>query len=187
MLPHNTAKRRVLVVCIMAALSSVFACSSEKNVTAPVPSAPSPSASTPPAGSGPPIEIREDAFVYGFLAPVTIRSARLEGRTLRLEVSYAGGCSTHTFAVIGGTRFLSSYPAQYPVVLRHDDAGDPCDSTVLDELSFDVTPAVELFHACNGADGPFYLDIITPPDRTIRAQVLIGTNPLVSLRAPTTK
>jgi hypothetical protein len=175
---HAHTCRSILVVFIIAVLFSPLACSSEKKVTAPAPPAPSPVASDPDPGNGPPIEIREDAFAYGFLAPVTIRSARLEGRTLRLEVSYAGGCSTHTFAVIGGTHYLSSYPAQYPVVLRHDDGGDQCDSTIVDDLSFDVTPVVEMFRACLGADEPFYFRIITPPDRTANTLVLYGTNPL---------
>jgi hypothetical protein len=181
MAPVSHAKRRILVVCILAALCSALACSSEKNVTAPIPPAP------PTTGSGPPIEIRQDAFAYGFLAAVTIRSARLEGRTLRLSVSYAGGCSTHAFAAIGATGFLASYPAQLTVFLRHDAGGDSCDATILDDLSFDVTPAIELFRACNGADGPFYLRIITPPDRAASTLVLYGTNPLTSLRAPATK
>ncbi len=188
---HVPAKRRILVVCILAVLSSALACSSEKNVTAPIPPAPPstlpPTASDPPTASGPPIEIRENAFAYGFLAPVTIRRARLEGRTLRLEVSYVGGCSTHTFAAVCDTRYLASYPPQYGVFLRHDDAGDSCKTIILDDLSFDVTPVAELHRACTGTDGPLYLRIMSPPDRTAYTLVLIGTNPLVSLRAPATK
>jgi len=169
---HVRTKRRLLLTCVMAVLSSVLACSSEKNPTAPpISTVVSPAVSRGP--SGPPIEIREDAFAYGFLAPVTIRSARLDGRTLRLKVSYGGGCETHTFAAIGGTQFLASYPAQLTVILRHDDGGDQCAAEIFRDLSFDVTPAIELYRACFGTDGPLYLRIVSPPDRTTYKRVLI--------------
>lgn len=149
---HARPKRSILVICIVAALASALGCSSEKKLTAPV----------PPTAGAPPIEIREDAGTYGLLAPVALQGARLDGRTLRLKVTYGGGCETHTFAAVGSTHFLASYPAQLTVFLRHDDAGDRCAAFIFGDLSFDVRPAIELYSATFGRSEPFYLRVVTP-------------------------
>lgn len=155
--PLARSKRRILLACILAVLSSVLACSSEKNAMAPV---------LAPVPSGPPIEIRSDADTYGLLSPITLLSApRLEGRTLRIKVGYGGGCTTHTIAAIGSMQFQGSLLPQLTVYIRHDDAGDRCEAYFFPTLSFDVTPAIELHRATYGVDGPFYLRIVTPDSK----------------------
>ena len=138
----------MLVICVAAGLSFLAGCGDEDPVS--------------PTTTAPPIEIRADAATYGLLGGVTLYSARLEGRTLRLEVGYGGGCRTHTFAAIGSTRFLESYPAQLAVYLRHDGGNDPCLAIVPETLTFDVTPAIQLHQSVYGARGPFYIQAITP-------------------------
>ena len=154
--------RRVAAFASALALSFAVGCSSDKNPVAPIINAT-------------PIEIRSDAATYGTLGGFTLESAEIAGKILRLRVSYSGGCATHTFAAAAQSRFLSSYPAQLPLYIRHDGGNDPCLAIVHETLTFDVTPAISLH-----GPGPFYLLIMTP-GATEHPKVLVQSSLLFPL------
>lgn len=137
------------------ALALLVGCSSDKSPVAPVISVT-------------PIEIRSDARTYGTAGGFTLESATVSGRTLRLKVAYSGGCRTHTFAAAAPPAFLSSYPAQLALYIRHEGGDDPCLAIVNETLTFDVTPAIDLH-----GPGPFYL-LIVVPGATEHPKVLVG-------------
>lgn len=145
---------RIAVFAPALAMSFAVGCSSDKNPAAPTINAT-------------PIEIRSDARDYGTLGGFTLESATIIGTILRLKVSYSGGCRAHTFAAAAPPAFLSSYPAQLALYIRHDGGSDPCLAIVNETLTFDVTPAIDLH-----GPGPFYLLIITP-GATERPKVLV--------------
>ncbi|HKQ19406.1 MAG TPA: hypothetical protein VJW75_06620 [Candidatus Eisenbacteria bacterium] len=126
------------------ALAFLAGCSSDKNPVA-------------PATNATPIEIRTDAATYGTAGGFTLESATITGKILRLKVSYSGGCRTHTFAAAAPPAFMSSYPAQLALFIRHDGGDDPCLAIVNETLTFDVSPAISLH-----GPGPFYLRIVVP-------------------------
>lgn len=158
-MPLGIDNRRIAALAALLGLAFAVGCGSDRNPIAPA------------TTNATPIEIRADAAAYGTVEPVTIQSVELSGRTLRLQVTYGGGCHTHTFAAAASPHFMESYPPQLAVFLRHDGGNDLCSAAIFRTLSFDVTPAVLLHHATYGA-GPFYLYIVTPGD-TQHPRILI--------------
>ena len=128
-----------------------------------------------PPSNAPPIQIRADAATYGEAGGFKIEGVELAGRTLKLSVSYSGGCRTHTFAAAAPPSFLASDPPQLPVFIRHEADTDPCLAIGFETLTFDVTPAVRLRQQTLGY-GPFYLLLFAPGD-TEHPQVLVPSDP----------
>ena len=75
----------------------------------------------------------------------TINAATLEAGTLTLNVSYSGGCETHTFTLVAEERFLESLPVQLHVSLAHDANGDTCEALLTEDYHFDLTPLKEAY------------------------------------------
>jgi hypothetical protein len=63
----------------------------------------------------------------------------IEGRTLRLTVEYAGGCSEHEFAAWWGGVSAPSDPPIVPIELQHYGKGESCSDVVRDEVAIDLT------------------------------------------------
>ena len=152
------------LLCVALALCLV-GCSKDDD-----PVSPKPPGSLVPAPLPAPIEIRADAATYGGQDPVTLQSAHLEGMTLRLDVSYAGGCKDHSFAAVSPTGVLESLPPQIAVLLRHDGDGDQCEAAIRQDLSFDITPLVEYL-----GPEPFYIRIYTPGSTEATVLLVPGT------------
>jgi hypothetical protein len=70
----------------------------------------------------------------------TLETLAISGDTLRLDVSYGGGCRDHVFQLVISTTFLESEPVQARSVLAHDAQGDLCKALVHATLSADLTP-----------------------------------------------
>ena len=75
----------------------------------------------------------------------TINAATLEGDTLRVNVSYSGGCETHAFTLVAEQRFLESFPVQLRVSIAHNANGDRCDALITGDYHFDLTPLKEAY------------------------------------------
>ena len=69
-----------------------------------------------------------------------INTATIEGDTLRVNVSYTGGCETHEFTLVAEERFLESFPVQLRLSLAHDANSDPCEVSITEDRRFDLTP-----------------------------------------------
>ena len=88
-------------------------------------------ASTPEASSV------TDAYV--------INTATVKGETLRVNVSYSGGCETHEFTLVAEPRFLESFPVQLRVSIAHNANGDTCQDSITEDHVFDLTPIKEVY------------------------------------------
>ena len=75
----------------------------------------------------------------------TINAATLEGDTLRINVSYSGGCETHAFTLVAEQRFLESFPVQLRVSLAHNANSDTCEAWITEDYHFDLTPIKEIY------------------------------------------
>jgi len=73
----------------------------------------------------------------------TLEAVAVDGDTLRLDVSYGGGCRDHVFQLVISTAFLESEPVQARSVLSHDAQGDRCKALLHATLSADLTPLKE--------------------------------------------
>ena len=73
--------------------------------------------------------------VFGFTAETewgtdeyVINAATVEDDTLRVNVSYSGGCETHAFTLVAEPMFLESFPVQLRVSIAHNANGDTCEA-----------------------------------------------------------
>jgi len=66
-------------------------------------------------------------------------SMSVEATTLRVSVSYGGGCEDHTFAACWDGSIAQSDPESLLLTLAHDDHGDLCDAFVTRDLFIDIS------------------------------------------------
>jgi len=76
-------------------------------------------------------EKRDDLF---------IKSATIDGDTLRLDVGAGGGCAEHTFGLCWKEGFAESKPPRVGVIVTHDAHGDTCEAIISQHLDVDLTP-----------------------------------------------
>jgi len=71
---------------------------------------------------------------------------------LELVVSYSGGCEEHFFELCWpDATFMESDPVGARLQLWHSGAPDPCEAWIEEELTLDVTPMADAWHAAYGA------------------------------------
>lgn len=88
-----------------------------------------------------------------------LEGARIEGETLTVDVLYSGGCRKHYFFIFTAGPFLESLPAQANLYIRHYANFDFCRQLVEEELSFDISPIIELYKEYNGKLDPIGLNV----------------------------
>lgn len=71
--------------------------------------------------------------------PFEIKSARIEGNLLLLDISYSGGCAWHKFECIGSEGVMKSLPPQRSIRLIHDNDNDSCEGIVHQSLEIDIS------------------------------------------------
>jgi hypothetical protein len=64
----------------------------------------------------------------------------IDGDTLIADVTYAGGCREHGFALVFSNGFLESEPVQVTGLVSHDSQRDLCRALVGRTLRFDLAP-----------------------------------------------
>ena len=69
-----------------------------------------------------------------------INAATVEDETLRVNVSYTGGCETHAFTLVAEPMFLESFPVQLRVSIAHNANCDTCEASITEDHQFDLTP-----------------------------------------------
>ncbi len=74
-----------------------------------------------------------------------LNSASITGDTLRLNVSYGGGCETHQFTLVTSGVFMESFPVQLAVSIAHNAKGDPCEAFLTEDYDFDLTAIKTLY------------------------------------------
>ena len=74
-----------------------------------------------------------------------LNSAAITDDTLRLNVSYGGGCETHQFTLVTSGVFMESFPVQLAVSIAHNANGDPCEAFLTEDYDFDLTAIKTLY------------------------------------------
>jgi hypothetical protein len=87
--------------------------------------------------------------------PFVVASQAIEGRVLRLQVAYAGGCAEHAFEVWWSGVIAPSDPPIVPLEVQHHGNGDECSDAIEDEVAIDLT---ELDAVAGG--GPVRVQIV---------------------------
>ena len=87
----------------------------------------------------------------------TLGAVEADGRTLRAEVSYGGGCRAHRMDLVAWGGWLESEPVQVNALITHDAGDDPCDAYLTEERVFDLSPLARA-----------WVDAYGPPSGPIR-------------------
>lgn len=82
-----------------------------------------------------------------------VSSVVLDGDSLAVEVSYSGGCADHQFGLCWDAAFLESEPVQVHTFISHESHDDKCQAVPSEQLTFDLVPLRDAWHASYGA-GP---------------------------------
>lgn len=127
-----TMKNYLLIGCVSC--FTLFACMNSKKV---------PSSSTTEADKQtdskeqyPQAEIRDLAKHSD---PFKIISTEIKGNFMEFEVSYAGGCETHEFKLVGSPVLTKSIPPIRNIQLEHDNKGDQCKAIKTQKLKFSIS------------------------------------------------
>ena len=70
--------------------------------------------------------------------PLEIGSAAIEGDTLKVEVTYGGGCEMHVIDMCWDGNFAESFPVQAWIALSHDSNDDSCEALITEMRSIDL-------------------------------------------------
>jgi hypothetical protein len=84
-----------------------------------------------------------------------IEVAKIEKDTLRLSVSYTGGCAEHDFRLVAWDYFSKVSKAEAPqakLLLAHDANGDACKAIIKEALRFDIAPLAAEYHRVYGPE-----------------------------------
>lgn len=71
--------------------------------------------------------------------PFKIISTEIKGNFMEFEVSYAGGCETHEFKLVGSPILTKSLPPIRNIQLEHDNKGDKCKAIKTEKLKFAIS------------------------------------------------
>lgn len=80
-----------------------------------------------------------DFSEYQNSASLTITAVLIEKNTMKISVSYSGGCEKHEFKLVGSKLIQKSLPPKRGVMLFHNNNGDSCRSIVEEDLLFDIS------------------------------------------------
>jgi len=108
----------------------------------------------------PMVIITDENIVKLQMDPFELKNAEIHGDTLKLEVSYSGGCAEHEFKLyMSPAAFMESYPVQaylYPV---HNAHSDLCDALIITHLKFDLRPIAQFYQQLYGRKDEIILHV----------------------------
>ncbi|RKU27171.1 hypothetical protein C6497_12120 [Candidatus Poribacteria bacterium] len=101
---------------------------------------------------------------YG-VDPFRLNSAMIENDTMKVSVSYSGGCKPHEFTLVSSDVFLESDPVQLMVSIAHNANDDTCEAYPTEDYSFDLTPIKTMYQNAYGQDaGTIVIRLKDNPD-----------------------
>ncbi|HSA54651.1 MAG TPA: hypothetical protein VLE53_03055 [Gemmatimonadaceae bacterium] len=89
-----------------------------------------------------------DAHAPGWPSdPLTIGEVSIAGDTIRIGVSFGGGCREHRLQLLAETTWMESNPVQVHARVAHDAGGDACEALIHGTLHFDLAPLRRMYQA----------------------------------------
>ena len=86
----------------------------------------------------------DDTSEWG-TASYELGPATIANDTLRLTVSFGGGCRMHEFTLVLSNAFMLTDPVRLRATLAHNANDDPCEAWLTEDLVFDLAPVRELY------------------------------------------
>ena len=100
-----------------------------------------------------------------------LRDTAITDDTLRLTVSYSGGCEPHEFTLVTSGTFLESSPVRLPISVAHNANDDSCEAFPTEVYHFDLTDIKALYQeAYQQAAGTIILLLENAPNGQIGYQ-----------------
>lgn len=96
---------------------------------------------------------------YIMYDPYKLQEMDISGDTLKLTVSYSGGCWLHWFKVLMNPVFKLSNPPQADLYIRHISNNDPCEAYITETLQFDLTPVADLYESMSGSRDSIIINV----------------------------
>ena len=69
----------------------------------------------------------------------TMDNVRIEGNFMYVDVTYSGGCQSHTFSLIGSAAIAKSLPPIRKIKLTHQGHEDHCRALISQTLTIDIS------------------------------------------------
>lgn len=152
-----------LAVCLV--LIWAAACGDDTDNPVSKTPAPYPSDSAPRTGNVVFSPIGADFTALWGTDDYALEAAAVAGDTLKVTLSYSGGCRTHRFTLVAAESFLESDPVQLGVAIAHDADGDPCEAYPTEVLHFILDPIKARYRAAYGpGTGTIVLGLARAPD-----------------------
>lgn len=76
-----------------------------------------------------------------------LNSATITDDTLKINVSYSGGCEKHQFTLVSSGVFRESSPVQLRGFIAHNANNDSCEAWLTDDYHFDLNAIKILYQA----------------------------------------
>jgi hypothetical protein len=120
------------------------------------------------AGARIPLRVVAEVVLPNPTTPASIEAASIAGDTLRMHVSYAGGCGgKHEFGLVAQRGLLQTTPPQVILVLRHE-SGDPCRAGLAADVEADLRPLQTLL-----SEGPALIVRLYEPQAATPVDALL--------------
>jgi hypothetical protein len=68
----------------------------------------------------------------------SIEAVKRVNNTLKIDVSYSGGCKEHNFEIVWDGVVNLSYPGKVNLLVKHNSNGDSCEGMVHDVIEVDL-------------------------------------------------
>ena len=86
-----------------------------------------------------PVKIKAKIGDFTDSDPIEIKSVKIIGNIMYMQVSFSGGCAEHGFELIGSPVVMKSLPPKRTIRLIHNNNDDACRSIVNKSLEIDLT------------------------------------------------
>jgi len=71
--------------------------------------------------------------------PFVLRDVIFTGDTVKITVSYSGGCKRHSFEIIWDETLSDTEPQQTGLIILHNGNGDSCEAYITETLAFNIS------------------------------------------------
>jgi hypothetical protein len=76
--------------------------------------------------------------------PFELKDIVVEGDSVKITVSYSGGCRKHTFELIWNETLSLTTPPQTGMIILHNADGDMCEAYITDTLAFCISDLTDI-------------------------------------------
>jgi len=131
MLPRNKYSLIAVTALAMLTVLTSGCCCKKKNCSKKV-------NETEVAGGEPKQLIRNESYTPQASVNFKIESASIQDSILTVNVSYAGGCGTHSWDLIWTGMYMKSLPMKVSLFIHHTSENETCNDKMQETLNYNL-------------------------------------------------